>query len=55
MFKRFNKEFKDWIFHGPMTIAENVCNQIGILFISSNESEILSQDDISGMLLGQIF
>ena len=50
MFKGFYKEYKDWIFHGPVTDAENVYNQIGIPFIASNESEILGQDDISGLL-----
>ena len=35
LFKGFYKKYKDWIFHGPMTIAENVCNQIGIPFVAS--------------------
>jgi hypothetical protein len=50
LFKGFYKEYKDWIFHGPMTVAENVCNQIGIPFIASNGSENIGQDDISGLL-----
>ena len=24
LFKEFYKEYKDWIFHGPMTVVENV-------------------------------
>nr|QIA97906.1 hypothetical protein AP_R.00g000060-v1.0.a3 [Amaranthus palmeri] len=50
LFKGFYKEYKEWIFHGPLSVAENVCNQIGIPFEVSNDSEVIGQDDISGLL-----
>ena len=49
-FKGFYKEYKEWIFHGLLSVAENVCNQIGIPFEVSNDSEVIGQDDISGLL-----
>jgi hypothetical protein len=49
LFKGFYKEYKDWIFHGSMTLADNVFNQ-GLPIEVSNESDLIGQDDISGLL-----
>lgn len=50
LFKGFYKEYKDWIFHGPMTGSQKFSSQVGRMFEILDQSRSIGQDDIGGLL-----